>query len=292
MIRLTLCLFLLLVAVPSVARATTFWDDDFERATLNNVSIFWDANQLDIMPHITTNMPFAGTRSLEENFNGPNGGGYMSRSYTRVPEVWSRLYRRTNAFTYEASTATKGWQLYDDQTGLPNFWMENVFGSRQLSVTGQGVAEQCPGTSQATYDTCVYHPNLNGMGLNDDTWYCIETHLKMNTPDVSNGVIEIFITPVGGATVQTHGWYAQKFRGPNANGTNGNSSNAQFMELKLYRQAGVGTMWYDNVAVGDTRIGCGGSAPPQPPGVPSGITVTKLMQRIWPWLIPDAAWAR
>ena len=87
-----------------------------------------------------------------------------------------------------------------------------------MAVIGQVVAEPCASTGHPAYDSCPYYPNMARVPLSDNRWYCIETHLKMNTPGVANGVIELFITPVGGATTQTHGYYAQKFRGPVPNG--------------------------------------------------------------------------
>jgi hypothetical protein len=253
-----------------------FWQDDFEAPTnLGN----WDRSSPS-MPYVSPSLPYQGLQSLRLDYNGPTGGGYMDRAHTRTPEIWTRFYRRTNAFTYEAGTGTKAFKQSDFQRPAPDFWWENAFGSRELGVIGQTVAEPCPSTGHPAYDSCPYYPNMARVPLNDDTWYCIETHIKMNTPDVPDGVLELFVTPVGGATTQTMGYYNKKFRGPIPNGVNGNASDAQFGYVRIYRQAGVGTMWYDNFAVGSTRIGCsGGSTPPtSPPSTtpsptaPSGVT--------------------
>jgi hypothetical protein len=250
--------------------AEIFWQEDFEAPTnLGN----WDRSSPD-MPFVSPSLPYQGSQSLRLDYVGPTGGGYMDRYHPNVDEVYTRFYTRTSAFTYEASTGTKRFQQLNLNTPYqyPNFWWENTFGSREMAVIAQVVAENCESTGHPAYDSCPYYPNVAKVLLNDDRWYCIETHLKMNTPGVADGVIELW---VDGA--KTMAYSGRKFRGPSVSNPNGNSSQTNFGAIRIYRQAGVGTMWYDNFAVGSTRIGCSGSTPavaaPSAPSAPSGVTI-------------------
>jgi hypothetical protein len=41
----------------------------------------------------------------------------------------------------------------------------------------------------------------------------------------------------------------------------------------MYRQSGLGSIWFDRVAVGDTRIGCVNTTGNAPPAAPRGLIV-------------------
>ena len=268
-IAITLSLFLF-----TSSHADMFWQEDFEAPTnLGN----WDRSSPS-MPYVSSSLPYQGLQSLRLDYTGPIGGGFIDRYHPNVDEVYTRFYTQTNAFSYEASTGTKrfGQLNLNSPYFYPNFWWENIFGSRELAVIGLVVAEPCASTGHPAYDSCDYYPNMARVPLNDNQWYCVETHLKMNTPGVANGVIEVWID---GA--QTMSYTGRMFRGPSVSGPNGNSSLTGFNAIRIYRQAGVGTMWYDAFAVGSTRIGCSaGSAPPasipsatSPPNAPTGVTI-------------------
>jgi hypothetical protein len=250
-----------------------FWQETFEAPTnLGN----WQQSTPS-MPYVSSTLPYQGLQSLQLDYNGSTGGGFMDRQHPNVDEVYTRFYTQTKAFSYEASTGTKRFQQSNLNTPYmyPNFWWENIFGSREMAIIGQVVAEPCASTGHPAYDSCPYYPNMASVPLSDNRWYCIETHLKMNTPGVANGVIELWVDGV-----QTMSYTGRTFRGPSVSNPNGNSSLTIFNNIRIYRQAGVGTMWYDNFAVGSTRIGCsGGSTPgtstpstPSSPTAPSGIT--------------------
>jgi hypothetical protein len=250
-----------------------FWQEGFEAPTnLGN----W-ARSSPSMPFVSSSLPYQGLQSLQLDYNGPTGGGFIDRQHPNVDEVYTRFYTQTKTFSYDPVGSKRFQQLSINTSHLlPNFWWENLFGSREISVVGQVVAEPCASTGHPAYDTCNYYPNMASVPLSDNRWYCIETHLKMNTPGVADGVIELWIDGV-----QTMSHTGRQFRGPSVSNPNGNSSLASFNTIRIYRQAGVGTMWYDDFAVGSTRIGCSGGSTPStstpsttsPPNAPSGVTI-------------------
>jgi hypothetical protein len=184
-------------------------------------------------------------------------------------------------------------------TGSPDFWWLYLYGDRTPAFSVQVDGSICPGTGFGPYDSCNYFATLASTPQPMDQWVCYEGHFKMNTPGVANGVLEQWATNMttGGPRIQTHGLYTRTWRGPSGANPPGcvgggcNSSQATFSYVRLYRQNGTGERWIDDLAVGNTPIGCAGAAP-LAPGTPTGTTVTKLMQQIWQWLAPAAAWAR
>jgi hypothetical protein len=252
----------LFASVPSPAE--TFWEEEFN----DPYFIAWGGTS-GVIPfpgvmEVSTELPYSQTTSLKMTYTGPNGGGFMDRLHPNVEEVYTRFYYRTHAFTYEPTTGTK--QFFQENINTP-YWYpyfiwENFSGSREMGVAGIGVLDStCFGAD--IFETCLYRPNVTHVPLADDRWYCIETHLKMNTPGVANGVIEMWVDGV-----QTMN-YVRRFRGSLVNGPGGNSSLTTFGNIRFYRQAGIGTKYIDLFSVGPTRIGCNGSPPPAPAPEPA-----------------------
>ena len=83
------------------------------------------------------------------------------------------------------------------------------------------------------------------------------SYIKANTGDgATNGVLEMFIDGV-----QTMGYNNLPFF---------TRAVVDYTRVREYAQFGFGDRYVDDVAVGDTRIGCGGSdstAPAAPTGV-------------------------
>jgi len=267
-IAITLSLFLF-----TFSHADMFWQDDFEAPT--NLGNWFRSSPS--MPYVSSSLPYQGLQSLRLDFDGGAGGGFMDRYHPNVDEVYTRFYTQTKAFSYDP-IVTKRFENLNLNTSYvyPSFWWSNIWGSRELAVGAQVVAEPCASTGHPAYDSCNYFPNMAKVPLNDNQWYCIETHLKMNTPGVANGVIELWVDGV-----QTMSYTGRTFRGPSVSNPNGNSSLTTFGAIRMYRQGGVGSMWYDNFAVGSTRIGCSGgsipsASPPSttsPPNAPTGVTI-------------------
>jgi hypothetical protein len=86
--------------------------------------------------------------------------------------------------------------------------------------------------------------------LQDNQWYCIETHLKLNTPGVADGVAEIWIDGV------------LTFRQTTRNYRDLAHATAGFTLFKIYRQSAINMYRYeDDYTVSTTRICCGGTPP-------------------------------
>src|SRR5262249_17778332 len=152
------------------------------------------------------------------------------------------------------------------------FWVMHE-GSSQFSLIGQSVEDDAcfPGFPSGTIDTCSYFPNVATVNIADDQWFCVETRMKMNTPGLFDGILELYVNGT-----RTLNYTNRRFRGPNVDNGFGNSSLSTFSNVRFFMQHGIGHMYYDDVAIGNARIGCGGITTPPAPADPFNLTVTQL----------------
>jgi len=229
-----------------------FWEEDFESDLAAN---WFTSDPAWSNPKLSTDLPHAGASSLEEVFTGKDSGNFMDRYHDVVDEAWTRFYYYTIGFTYDPVMTKLFYHQADlPNSGYPNFVAVNQWGSRELGVAGQLVAEACgtdgSGPVNAGYDSCNYYPNAGHVPFADGQWYCVETHFKMNTPGVADGALEVFVdgTP-------TLDYQNRLFRGPDV-APSGNSAEAHLNMIRIYVQSGVGTRYIDDFAVGPSRICC------------------------------------
>lgn len=225
------------VLAPSWSNATVFWEDGFEPGNTGFAIVGG-------MSYATSPV-YGGTYSLHQHFLGNHiqSGTYSDRFLgASTEDLWSRFYIYLNNFVVDAEVGTK-MLMQGEECCYPSFWWLMPFGSTNLAVTVQGTKG---GTDSY---------NVTGGSLPQNRWTCVETHIRMSSPGVANGVIEAWID---GAQVMAR--YDLPMRDGTASGKN--SPNAKFTMTRLFVQYGGGDLFYDNLAVGDQRIGCSG-VPPQ-----------------------------
>jgi hypothetical protein len=257
---------------PISSQAATFWEESFE----NHLTPNWDTGACENMgitpapqdgcnPKISTDVAHSGTHSLKGTYtvSGGQNGTFYDRAHTPTTEVWTRFYYYTVGFTY-FSNETKHF-FHKADNSVRDFLVDNWYSSRELSW---GSESQLPGPPPCKSGgvSCNYLRNMASVPLNDNQWYCVESHVKENTLGQANGMLELWIN---GA--QTVGYYGREFS---------DNPIPQFATLRIYVQNGSGLMYYDDFAVGDTRIGCGpgqtqaggiGAPDVAPPRAPSGL---------------------
>lgn len=272
---------ILLTLLPTASQGATFWVDTFDDGVLSDT---WDINSCGANPpsdgcdaRIASDIARSGNMSLKSTYHPTcttcQQGTFYDRTFPSSAEVWTRTYIYTTNFTYDAGAGSKYVYLHNLTMSYPNFFLINWFGSRQMGASSQIEAGMCPNGTSGPYDSCAYHPNMASVNLNDNQWYCLESHIKMNTPGQPDGLIEMFVDGV-----QTLGYYNRTFRGPNTtNGPQNNNYGAfAFNAIRHYTQHGAGNRYTDDLAVGNTRIGCsgsGGSVDTTAPRPPIGLAV-------------------
>jgi hypothetical protein len=94
----------------------------------------------------------------------------------------------------------------------------------------------------------------------------------MNTPGSADGIAQLWVD--GTQTVN----YTGQWRPTTDGGPGQPSFKATFTFVRIFVQHGVGEMFYDDFAVGNTQIGCGATiAPPNKPASPASLTLTRLL---------------
>ncbi len=278
-------IFLLLLAlcVPSLAQATVFWTEDFEPGSVMSNNTFLTGTLIPQGSYaLDTNIKHGGTRSLRLNFpsNCQNTisqgqcGGSLSRQYgTAVADTYTRAWLRVSGDTNQGATIgsaggafqTYQWaytKLFEDVANSgtstpPRTWL--VFGGAGVTSRGMSLhAENVPSDGATMkYDA--------GFSLQDNQWYCIETHKKMNTAGTANGIAQVWVNDVLRVDRSDVLW---------RNGS-GADLTSLWTEFEMFRQGGFGNMWWDDLATGDSRIGCGGTLPTQDttnPNPPTNLT--------------------
>ena len=302
-------LIILLLFMASPAQATIWFDDSFELSTPEAGG--WDyaagwcrpAGGATIHPCLeldqSTEQAHSGSKSMRGTYNAawsdPNPQTHEQAMTHTIPSsqnVYVRRWEKQVGFVPTSYTGTK--IIYYRTAGrAPSTFSIYFFGSRVPSFSVQGIKTTCPPNSGAgagatqEYQTCNFYPNMAQIPVNNDQWYCIEEHISYGTPGVANGMLEIWINDV-----QVLGYYNQMFLGTSDHDTNAttgpgiaiNGPSSTMVGVQLFKQNGGGFgsangyVYWDQVASGNERIGCGGAPPvtpdTTPPSAPSGLTST------------------
>jgi hypothetical protein len=264
---------LLALGLPIPSEADVFWTDDFENRLMPN----WDTTAcfavgVDPAPDgcnasISTDIAHGGDHSLKSHYDAtcgmtsasPGCGRYYDRSIPNSDEIWFRFYYYTVNFATFDLAGTKH-MLFSPLNLYPNYWLVTFPGSRDMAFAGQNIQDCVEGPTSDCYTSTNFVPNVASKPLNDNQWYCVEGHLLLNQPGQANGLIQVFVD--GTKTVEYANW---RIRGPNVSNPNNNSSTATFQYVRHYTQYGQGDKYIDDLAIGNTRIGCRQSgSTPQP----------------------------
>lgn len=252
----------------TVHAATPFFDESFEYA--DNAAWLssgnWAASSCTAAQHtgvmeISSQRAFSGTKSLKFTYIGDNPSFtcFIDRFYGGSHEtVYSRVYLYLENFT--ASNINTKLYTHSNLANIgryPNFWW-----SLHLSNnTHRMVVEGSPTTT------------LTAESMPSGRWVCMETRVTLNTPGVADGILQSWIDGElrfnrTNLVLRNATEVVVSGTAPNQN-TNGPSNRLLF--TRIYRQSGVGVIYWDNFAHGTTRIGCLGAPPPidtRPPAAP------------------------
>ena len=247
--------------LPISSHATVFWDDELESGNTG-----YNFSSLTGIFVFDTSVKFSGTGSIRLDYppvceprtaGGSGCGGYTDRVFTPTSTMYRRVYfRMSSGFATSMDTFTKMFR--SDTSGPNSNWWTMGQGNGYVGGKTFNVGVQ---NSPTIGQTKVYWSSIM---FSDAQWYCIETMEQLNTPGVANGIVRAWVDGVQVMNA-TDVIYRQA------------GDNSLFQNHRLFRQTGVGSIWYDHVAVGDTRIGCSGSSTTTgdttPPASPTGLVV-------------------
>jgi len=279
-------LLALLLLVPSLARAETYWDTDFE---VGGASDFIDNGWTDFAGDgftMCNTWAKTGSRSVCMVFNGsPSSPG--GSIYKDIPAASDFVFGRINirhavGFCCSTNTQSKilNWQGTTSQ--YPRLWLYLLGlcnGVDQAACTANGssnnpqyvfimegiylgtATQGCTGIGTMT----CYSGALATTGTFGDD---VEWEYRLNTPGQSNGILRLWVNGVLRIN-KTDG----QFRGPTptsiSTGGQANYSTTQLLQTQIYLQSGVGTRFIDRYAAGSTRIGAVGDLAPSDTTAPT-----------------------
>jgi len=261
--------------------------------------------------YFTTERAHSGTKSFKADYSNccqdftatPNADAcnleeLAPTTNMKLLEIWVRFWRYTHNYGMNPNAgANKQIYFHTNGYGLPNAIIYdynalagsppgNIGWSFQNTIDAwdnRGLGPFVPNYNGGWYAG----PNLGASAFIPDRWQCYEAHLKFNT--ITNGVPNsdgVAETWIDGTLVSRYvNWRMQP-----AAGSGG--ALAYWGPFIMYRQgASQGSIvYFDDIAMGDERIGCGAIAPPPAPNAPTGIQLTKnWFKRMWAWLLPN--WA-
>ena len=271
-------IIVVLSLLPMLSHAAVFWDDEMESTSS---PFYYAPNFTNGVYAFDTAMKMSGTASIRVNFplacdipaSSTVGqcGGALGRTFPDSASVYKRVYFRMSGSKADGATIQTPSGLFQASAGshtkmlkgqsiqnlaLPtestirHWWEIGCCGSKKLNIS----AEHTPtwGSTQNHYTNIT---------LQDNRWYCIETHEVVNTNGLPNGIAEAWVDGVKVLTKTDIIWQRA-------------GSNFLWREFGLMRQNGAGNFWWDRFAAGNTRIGCigsGGQSDTTPPTIPSGV---------------------
>jgi len=258
--------FLILFSLlPISSRAAVFWDDELEEGNTgyNFETRFKDMCGSVVWGSFDTVNKVSGTASLKLNFPGVKFhdlcGGFTDRFFTGTTDLWARWYIRFEPGFILDSVSTKVMNQSTD--GNQSNWWGFKWGSNQLVVDVQNYPIN--GSTQS------FAPNVgDGSVPINGSWVCIETRTKLNTVGQADGLLEAY----------KNGTRYMNYTGLEYRKVSQGSQNNVFTFNRIFRQNGTGSLNYDRLAFGNTRIGCLGSIPAPSPSngsiaAPSNLSV-------------------
>ena len=271
---LSLVMMTALSLIPMLSHAALFWDDEMEQGNTDFSAAYMLSTMIPqgVMAYDTT-VKYSGTASVRMNYPvtckaGPSGGqcgGSLTQAFPPTDEVWKRVYFRMSGTGPNPSASglfetsvTAFTKMLKSQSAIVNglyaryWWVMGCCGSKKFLVSMENVPS--PGRARNVYSNFAF---------SDNRWYCIEAHEKMNTPGLPDGIAEAWVDGVYEAGAYDVIWRQA-------------GSTLQWKEFSIIRQEGVGNLWFDRFAAGNTRIGCLGATSASdttPPGPPQGLLI-------------------
>jgi hypothetical protein len=274
----------LVLLLHSTAYATIFFDDDFETPPniVGQAPVDWP----DQTPNATPECPVSNTDRLTgsnavrfdyNSITGTTTNCSVTRFIAGIDHMFLRLaYRVVTGFQIGSNGLTK--IMFVGALNNPGGVLElegdpgSTIGSLMLDVY--------------PYDTLDVQRLHTNTVITDGAWHQIEVEILLNTPGVSNGVFRVWIDNV--LKMES---LNRQIRGPLPTSVTPYgvpaASTATLSLFQLYRQSGLGTTYYDRIAVADARIGPVGTSPS--PGTPANLNVAQLFGALLALGLPLAA---
>ena len=263
--------------IPSSSHAAIFFDDSFETCVVGGGASFpcegWDdfGQEAAGTSDVATDQVFSGMKSYKQTLTKkdlPIGNLAKPSIYKTYPNPkGTRIFARwaikwSNNFEYCTINGVTKIVRFVLTGGFPKVWIINYFGTYTVLV-------------EAPYFAGAERIET-GVSVTSGSWDQIEFEWKLNTPGQANGEIRFWVNGVlraertGREYIGPTPTSFHPIHGP----TVPTPSTAIHNNTQIYVQCGIGNIWYDRFAVGNTRIGLTTGQPSgdtTPPASPQGL---------------------
>ncbi len=260
------------------------WCDDFESDSSLEQNYF-DVNRENGRFGVVSDTAYAGTHALRNGYAaGVESAGWLKFSFGATPvlpkryidrnfdDVYWRFYMQTGPnwigqpakVTRAMIFSSKNWA----QAAIGHLWEGNVLSMGLDPVSGV-VGSTVVTTGWNDFAHMKWLGKVDGSeqvyaNANREKWYCIEVHMKLNTPGSSDGVFEFWINESLQANKNNLNWRGSYTTyGINALTLEGWTNNGAKQNQNRY---------FDNFVVSTRKIGCyetDAASPPQAPIKPT-----------------------
>jgi hypothetical protein len=256
----------------STSHAGIFFDTSFETCAVGTGADFpcegWNDFSLESRGHleVTNSLAFSGSKSVKGTFDNVNGSSQqpsITRNWTSVSHIFARFaFRKSSGFQFASNGITKMVRFKDD-SGYPLTWVVVRYGQYAILMENPYDAPSCA------------YALMSGIAPSSTSWDQIEVEMQYNTPGQSNGLMRMWVN--GSLRIEQ---LNKAYIGPTSTSKGAcGSSNPSTVRLKaaqIFIQSGLGSLYYDRFAVGDTRIGLTTgttTSDTTPPTMPIGVGV-------------------
>jgi hypothetical protein len=222
--------------LPISAQAEVFWDDEMESGNSGYVFSTAVCNELVAFTFDAT-QKVSGSGSVRLDYPGEphTCGGFCDRSIPPTDDLWGRFYIRLSPDFKTSAVQTK--VMRNDTNSIHSHWWCMMWGNTSLLVALQNYPTK--GSTRNMY------ANVGDGTIPLGEWTCIETRIKHNTVGKADGLVEAYKNGVRFL------YYTDLEIRKISEGT----QDAHFVQNRMYRQGGKGSIWYDRLAFGNERIG-------------------------------------
>lgn len=227
-----------------------FFDSDFENGlSADGWTGPFDSSGAGQQLEVTRETAFTGNAALKgvwTTLSSPGGGGVNVIHYFDYPtkRIFVRVaMKMVSGFSVGQNHFSKLMRVRGNKNGYPVIWMYNGEGQYLFTV-------ECPYVEDHNY-TMWNIPT--GIPISTDKWDQVEWEVQLNEPGMNNGYIKCWVNNrqvldqnvvfVGlPGSYGACNWIRQE-------------ENTAFEFLEVFVQSGMGTIYYDRIAAGDSKIG-------------------------------------
>jgi hypothetical protein len=263
------------LTIPGPLQAAVYFDSNFETCAVGTGNDFpcegWNdfGKEKIVAPNhnsieITNSLAFSGTKSVKGTWVNVNGG-------IDNPSIFYYFPLSDHLFARFATRQSPGFQMSSNNiTKMVRFTSTSGSWYPVISVWLQSKKYIIGVEGSWSLGSVNF---TGGPTASSTSWDQVEVECLLNTPGQANGLVRMWVNGV---------LYIERLnlqlRGPTPTSINSqgllNKSTHRFDQAQIFVQNGLGSIYYDRFAVGNTRIGLVSgqtSSDTTPPATPSGV---------------------